>query len=396
VWKGNDLITSLAIDFTTKCNLSCDYCYLYSKQSAYKEEVSVEQLIETLKKTIDWFPNISMIELWGGESTYDPKRLQTFCEAMYKLGVITWIPSTNGTLLHKPENYNAWRFCNQYRASQFSFDGNPKYHNKHRNNSYDQVVNNLELVIKDRVPVSLRTTYSFEDFLDSIKENFVWFPKLYKTLFADSKLDQTIVDNTFCIRQYKNKKIMMLYQEIDTIFPIKETPQKLLTYRNYYKELKNLVLEYSEDEVIFLPPYINDTVNALLDTESIKTRNCASFIGQIYLHTPTGDIYPCLSQDVNSYQEIAKLGNVNSGELNWPVINTVRSFMVRRNKACNDCLIKTACFGGCYHTLPSEINSFNTYWNTNNITKCKFAHQIFDLVLETSQELINKIDIQND
>ena len=395
MWKGSELIRSLAIDFTGKCNLNCSYCYLYSKQEADKKEISVDELITTVKKAIKWFPNIELIELWGGEATYDPQRLHVFCQAMYDIGATTWIPSTNGTLLHKPEYYNAWRFCNQYRASQFSFDGNPKYHNKQRSNSFDIVLENLGLVLRQRVPVSLRTTYSFEDYIDSINENLIWYPKIYKSFSEDTNLDQTVVDKTFCIYPYKNKKLMMIYQEIDTIFQVKHAAVKSNIYRNYYHKIKNMVLDQLDNDVIFLPPYINDTVMALLQSEPSRTKNCALLSNQVYLHAPTGDIYPCLSQDVDSYQSIAKLGNVHTMEINWPIVNTVRSFIVTRNNTCQDCSIRSACFGACYHTLPAETDTFNSYWNTNNIIKCKFAHSIFDVVLDTSQAIIDYIDKNN-
>lgn len=397
MWKGSNLIKSLALDFTSVCNLHCDYCYLYSKQDIKKEEISTEELIETVLKCLSLFPNIDSVELWGGESTYNPERLYKFCKAMYAIGIKTWIPSTNGTLLHDYKHYEAWRYCNQVNTSQISFDGNPKYHNKHRSNSFNRVVENMKIVLRERVPVSLRTTYSFEDFLDSVNENIIWYPKLYQEFLDNNELDSEIVDRTFACQPYKNKKFLMIYQEIDTIFPIEEAPFRAKLYRDYYKQLRDIVLAQVDNEVIFLPPYINDTIQALLDDKPIEVKSCGSFFSQIYLHTPSGDIYPCLSQDVNSYQDIARLANIHTMDVNWAVVNSVRSFMLRRNKSCRDCLIQPSCFGACYHCTPSNDDSkaFLSYWNTNNIIKCQFAHSIFDVVLETSQELIKLIDSQN-
>jgi radical SAM protein with 4Fe4S-binding SPASM domain len=395
MWKGSELVKSLALDFTQKCNLSCDYCYLYSKQDIQKAELPTEDLINNVNKCLDLFPSIDSVELWGGESTYDPERLYLFCKSMYDRGIKTWIPSTNGTLIHDYKHYEAWRYCNQKDTSQISFDGNPKYHNKHRSNSFDRVVENMKLALREQVPISVRTTYSFKDFVDSIKENIIWYPKLYQEFLDDDRLNSELVDRTFACQRYKNKKFMMIYQEIDTIFPKEETPIRAQLYRKYYQSLRELVLSQVDNEIIFLPPYINDTIQALLDDKPIEPKSCGSFFTQLYLHTPSGDIYPCLSQDVSAYQDIAKLANINTMEINWPVVNTVRTFMLRRNKACRDCLIQPSCFGACYHRTPdSDKYAFNSYWNTANITKCIFAHYIFDIVVETSQALLNLIDQQ--
>ena len=392
MWKNSNRLKSLAVLFTEKCNLSCSYCYLFSKQNIDKKEVSTDELISTVLKTLKLFPSIDVVELWGGESTYNPDRLLKFCHAMYNAGVKTWIPSTNGTLIDKYEVYDAWRYCNQMYTSQISFDGNPKYHNKYRSNSFNKVVDNIRFAIKQNVPVSLRTTYGFDDFIDAITENFEWYPKIYKELSIDKSLNQEIVDRTFAISEYHGRKFMMIYQEIDTIFTKEEVTKKSYIYREYYKKIQDLVAMHWNDDVIFLPPYINDTVKALVSDNPESPKTCGSFFSQIYLHTPTGDIYPCLSQDVSEYQSIAKLTNIHTKEVNWDILNTIRSFMFRRNRTCATCFMQSSCFGGCYHLSPSKFNTFNSFWNTYNIPKCKFAKSIFDIVVETSQELLLHIN----
>ena len=44
MWKNSSGLKSLAVDFTQKCNLSCSYCYLYSKQDIDREELPTPEL----------------------------------------------------------------------------------------------------------------------------------------------------------------------------------------------------------------------------------------------------------------------------------------------------------------------------------------------------------------
>lgn len=393
MWAGSENISNLAIDFTTRCNLRCEYCYLYSKQDVPQQDMTVEELVAVVEKTLRIFPRIQMIELWGGEPTFDPERLFKFVQAIRAKGIDTWIPSTNGTLIHKQENYEAWRYCNQKFNSQISFDGNKKYHDKYRCNTYDRVVSNIEFCLKQDIPIALRTTYPSEIFLDGVKENMVEFPALYKRMEKIPGIQKRLLDHTFAVMEYKDRKLLMLYQEIDTIHTRQEVLDIAEDYRASYEKIEEYMDSFLNDDVIFMPPYISDTVQSLVSNKKYKEpKNCGSFMSQVYLHSPTGDVYPCLSQDVKQYKRIAYLMNVHTGEINWPAVNTIRAFMYRRNRACIGCFIQESCFGGCYHTIPETNNTFNNYWNTYNITKCTFAHRIFDIVVRTSRRLLDRID----
>jgi radical SAM protein with 4Fe4S-binding SPASM domain len=171
--------------------------------------------------------------------------------------------------------------------------------------------------------------------------------------------------------------------------------ERVPKYRDYYEQLDKIIEKYLNEDVIFLPPYIGDTVQALISTDdSLTTKNCGSFFSQVFLHPISGDIYPCLSQDTTQYRDIARLMNINNMEINWPVINTIRSFMMRRNRKCFKCKLQSSCFGGCYHSsVESNTKSaFNSYWNISNITKCIFSYNIYDVVLKTSQKIIDHIN----
>ena len=395
VWTDSDKISNLALDFTQKCNLSCSYCYLYSKQDVSKEELPVSDLINTVKKTLKIFPGITDVECWGGEPLYDADRLMTFCAAMKEIGIKTWAPSTNGTLLGQEKNHAAWKFCNGDKGGQVSFDGNKKYHDKNRNNSFNVVVKNLKKCIDIGDSISLRLTYEFDEFLDAIQENLIALPKLYKE-FSQSCTNQQGVDRLFAVYPYQGKKLLMLYGELDTIFTHSEIIKRAPIYRNYYEQLDKIMDNFLNEEVIFLPPYISDTIQTLISNEeSISVKGCGSFFSQIFLHPISGDIYPCLSQDTSQYRSIAKLMNVNNGEVNWPAVNTIKNFMFRRNRKCFDCKLQSSCFGPCYHQSvnpPGESSAFNMFWNTNNIPKCTFSYSIFDIVVSTSEKIIDHIN----
>ena len=397
MWKDSTRVTNLALNFTNKCNLKCEYCYLFSKQQIDHEDISVEDLIELTKKTFKYFPNISMVELWGGEPTLDADRLLEFSQAMRSIKVDVWAPSTNGTLLGVRKNFEAWRSTNGSRGGQVSFDGNKKFHDKYRCNTHDLVVKNLKNCINLGSQPSLRTTYRFEDFFDAIKENMTEFPKLYKE-FLDECPNTMEVDKTFAIYPYKDRKLMMIYQEVDSIYTKEGILKRAPIYREYFEKLDNIIDEFLDNDVILMPPYIGDTIQALTSgKDTIDAKNCGSFVNQVYLHTSTGDIYPCLSEDVEQYQNIACLMNIHSGIINWPVVNTVRAFMYRRNRGCFKCFLQSSCFGACFHRTvdepdPGNSSAFTSYWNTAYISKCIFSHSVFDIVVKTSQRIIDYID----
>jgi radical SAM protein with 4Fe4S-binding SPASM domain len=395
MWQGSNQITNLAIDFTSRCNLHCSYCYLYSKQNTPQKELPLEELISVVEKTLDIFRSVSFIELWGGEPTIDPERLLEFVKFARGRGIQTWIPSTNSTLLDKPEHYNAWRFCNSTPGmnSQFSLDGNKKYHDLYRSNSYDHVVNNLRICLERGVPVSLRTTYPNEIFLEAIKENMVSFPTLYKQFLENPRIEERLTNHTFAVMDYNGRKFLRIYQEIDTIYCRKDIIELSENYRSAFEYMDKYIDNFLDDEVIFLPPYLGDTFESLISKKEYKEpKSCGSMLSQVYLHSPTGDVYPCLSQDVKQYKDIARLMNVHTKEIDWGHVNTIRAFMFRRNRQCIRCFIQESCFGPCYHTIPEQNQSFNKYWNTYNITKCTFAHRIFDIVVRTSKKILKYID----
>ena len=181
------------------------------------------------------------------------------------------------------------------------------------------------------------------------------FPKLYKEFISDPSLDPRLVDHFFAVLPYRDIKLMMIYQEVDTIFQHDEIMAHAVQYRSAYDTFAELIEMRKYDDVIFLPPYINDTVQELINPKKyVEPKNCGSFLSQIFLHTPTGDVYPCLSQDVSVYKNIGRLVNVHTKEINWPAVNSIRAFMLRRNRDCMTCFMQPSCFGGCYHTAVED------------------------------------------
>jgi radical SAM protein with 4Fe4S-binding SPASM domain len=392
MWETSSGVTNLAISFTNRCNLHCSYCYFYSKQEVEQNELSLSDLIEVVDKALGYFCGVHTVELWGGEPMIDPERLNGFASAMKQRGIQVVVPSINGTLLGSKEHYEAWKPISLARGSQISFDGNKKFHDKHRCGTYDTVVENLRLSILRQDNLSIRTTYSFDDFFDSVKENLEAYPTLYKKFLAEG-LSPKEVNRVFSMFEYGGKKFLAVFQEIDSIFSETDLLEKAAKYRESYVAFSQLLPNLLENDVLFLPPYVTDMVGSMIQKNPyFGTKHCGSFFTQLFLHTASGGIYSCLSQDAKDYEQIACLANVNTGKVNWPTLNAVRSFTYRRNRECYQCLFQDACFGGCYHMIPSGgSNKFNSYWNTARISKCVLAHSIFDVVVDMATKILDRL-----
>ena len=65
MWYGASMVSNLAVLFTNRCNLHCEYCYLYSKQDMPQDEISTEELIETVGKTLETIPQYQYSRILG-------------------------------------------------------------------------------------------------------------------------------------------------------------------------------------------------------------------------------------------------------------------------------------------------------------------------------------------
>lgn len=127
------------IEINQKCNLHCDYCW---NQKWNNKEINLEEtellLNELVKSEKTWLNNRNLIQVifYAAEPLLSPEILFSLIEKFpFVFSIIT-----NGTLI-KNDVKEKLLYYNPNLL--ISLDGIEYNHNKHRNNSFDQVITNI-------------------------------------------------------------------------------------------------------------------------------------------------------------------------------------------------------------------------------------------------------------
>lgn len=188
-WEGNGRkIKDITFCVTEDCNLACKYCYMTGKNS--KKKMS----LETAKKVVDFILNDRMSfsegavvwNLIGGEPFLEIELINQISDYIKQQMFLLDHPwfdayrfsfSTNG-ILYDTEKVQAYISKNKGHISiGISVDGNKLKHDLQRvypngEGSYEDVVKNVPLWIKQFGNVQTKATYSHED-LPYIKDSII-------------------------------------------------------------------------------------------------------------------------------------------------------------------------------------------------------------------------------
>ncbi len=328
------------ITITTKCNLSCAYCF---QNGSKRESMSAVNLNKVVNKIVRYVKenNIKIINIdfFGGEPfletekiIYATKKLRNLLsENRYKLNISL---ITNG--LHIDSEFLNFCLKSNFTEVQVTFDGTSVVHNKRRkslksgennvqsHNVFETVLKNIPIfsqyfkTVKVKYNIDIETAFFFESFLDEL-ENIIVSKENYIIVLE-------AIQNTTCNdyrKEYKNSSLLLARMYVDCI--------KLLLDRGFKYKCK-----------AFNTPCMANNVNSFLIKPNLKVSTCIS--------------------DFN--ESVLNLGTIEL--INLKSSKSKRKYLSRTallKKHCNDCPFLIRCNGGCIYELEANkvdaINSLN-------------------------------------
>ncbi len=143
---------------TYKCNLSCEFC---KAKDSSREEPDIKKSLELIKNSDE-----EWIFITGGEPLM-VDNIEDICNEIKSYGKKVGL-TTNGTI----NNSRLHLFTDRVGVS---IDGNKKYHNEYRNNSFDNAVNFLKSLIGKVETVLMFTKFeenkNQEDYIIQLAED---------------------------------------------------------------------------------------------------------------------------------------------------------------------------------------------------------------------------------
>lgn len=335
---------------TTKCNLSCAYCF----QDGYTKEPFLDLSIETADKIILWLIEFALMNqsntvhlyLYGGEPCLNPKLVNYLATTgkinMEKAGLnVTGHMFTNGVILQDTV-FSAIK-SGFIRYLQITLDGMSKVHNLRRpfkggEGTFDNIIENLKRIINEtNAEITILSNFDKEN-IDSIKE-------LYHLLDKSGLAEKLFF----------------------TCNPVFKTPYNCshcssfsLTDDESYNAWSNLIVETHNSGFHCNPLPIFDK------------GPCSYWRKSHFIFDTEGDIYKCIGMPGMKQYSI---GNVSS--LPPAVIHDLPSHrisgMVWENDMCRECPYLPLCLGGCrFHALIEYKDVKKPYCHKDLIEKCEF------------------------
>lgn len=181
--ERNPGITTYTILTTTACNARCYYCYEKGSKVATMTEQTAEEIVTYIKEHCGSEKKV-FITWFGGEPTLASNRITQICNGLQREGIRYQSKMvTNGYLFDESmvsEAKNLWNL----RFAQICVDGTEKNYNYIKSyvgvkdNPYQRVMRNIQLLLEAGVRVKLRMNYDmcnyldFKSLVDEIKERF--------------------------------------------------------------------------------------------------------------------------------------------------------------------------------------------------------------------------------
>ncbi|HEX2919549.1 MAG TPA: radical SAM protein [Bacteroidales bacterium] len=310
------------------CNFSCNYCY----QDQYNIATTAlsKEVIDLFLKYINtsFSDRKKYITLFGGEpllsSPIHKELIEYFVSETAKLSFELCVVTNGYTLPEYIDILSKGRI----REIQVTLDGTASVHNSRRHlkggwNTFEKVVNGIDLCLENNFPVNLRVVVD--------KENFENLHELAKFSINKGWTDNPLF-KTQLGRNYE-------------LHHCQSDPGKLFDRASLYENLYLLIQKNPEFVKFHKPAYSfakflsqnGKLPDPLFDScPACKTEWAFDF---------TGNIYPCTATVGKEGESLGKF--FPSNETFEELINIWESRDILSIEKCADCNLSLACGGGC-------------------------------------------------
>ncbi|WP_128331589.1 radical SAM/SPASM domain-containing protein [Apibacter sp. HY039] len=343
----NDELFELTVNPTMNCNFKCWYCYeTHIKKSRMSEEtlITVSKLIDNILTEKTKLKEFNLSWFGGEPLLYFNNVIKPLLEINYPKVKNKGIKfssgfTTNGLLL----NQEIVDVCKKYNANYFqiTLDGHRERHNQVRfiskqRGSYDEILANIFLCLKNKSEVSVRLNIS--------EETFEKLPNIIEDFSILTEEDRKYLSFSFHEVWQVEEDINGEVQEVVALF--REAGFNTL-YRGAYSD------------AIRESCYADKKNHALINYN--------------------GEVFKCTARDFESKSREGIL--TEEGKINWNEIYDKRMHAKFKNKPCLECVILPMCNGGCsQHAMEREGKDYCVMGYDENkkleIVKDKFLYLV--------------------
>lgn len=159
-------INHFVVTTTTNCNARCYYCY---EAGCIQKTMDAKTALNVAKYITQKSGNNVSVSWFGGEPLCNPTAIRTICNHFKSIGknyMSTMI--SNGYLLSEfseDEIVNEWKLKN----IQITLDGTKEQYQYAKNyknedpNAYERVLDNIEMLLRNKISVSIRSNISLKN-----------------------------------------------------------------------------------------------------------------------------------------------------------------------------------------------------------------------------------------
>ena len=309
--QENNYSFHLIINPTMNCNFKCWYCYETHIKDSKMQELEIQKVLNYITRVLNQQElKVFSLSWFGGEpllyfnKTVLPILEKVSIQCKEKNIKLNSDFTTNGLLINQDLLDKCLKFGVNHM--QITLDGHRERHNKVRfiskeKGSYDEIIKNIKLCLKNELYITCRLNISKET-LEDIKEIVNDFSEL------DDK-----------DRNYLNFSFNQVWQEKEDLH------EEMVKAMTHFKE-NNFAVTYNKD------------VDTVRESCYADKRNQATI-------NYNGEVFKCTARDFNSENKEGILQE--EGMIEWNEKFDIRMNAKFKNPPCLECKILPICNGGC-------------------------------------------------